>query len=318
MTAIILINWNGADDTLACLQSLLKADGEFFVVVVDNASADDSVVRLNSFAEQNREKLHIEILALDDNYGFAVGNNKAIQYAIQFNPTSYMLLNNDTEVEPDFLTRMVDFSSAHPEFRALTPQINYYSHKSVVWECGGDIKFGKRKKYYADALESSLSGVEYFPVTFISGCAIFFYPELLNDKAEIFTDRFFFGEEDFEFSLRMKRSNVKMAAVVTSKIYHKVGQSRNKMKAIANVGKYYMYYLNRLITLKLHLPKVEYKLLKWTYIPNIFRYFNSVNKSVGISWKMILRLMRESEQKEGVNRADFQALMIDNNYFDKN
>lgn len=317
MTAIILINWNGADDTLACLQSLLKADGEFFVVVVDNASADDSVVRLNSFAEQNREKLHIEILALDDNYGFAVGNNKAIQYAIQFNPTSYMLLNNDTEVEPDFLTRMVDFSSAHPEFRALTPQINYYSHKSVVWECGGDIKFGKRKKYYADALESSLSGVEFFPVTFISGCAIFFYPELLNDKAEIFTDRFFFGEEDFEFSLRMKRSNVKMAAVVTSKIYHKVGQSRNKMKAIANVGKYYMYYLNRLITLKLHLPKVEYKLLKWTYIPNIFRYFNSVNKSVGISWKMILRLMRESEQKEGVNRADFQALMIDNNYFDK-
>ena len=86
MTAIILINWNGADDTLACLNSLLKADGDFFVVVVDNASTDDSVLRLNDFAQQHSDKIRIDILALDDNYGFAVGNNKGVQYAMQFAP----------------------------------------------------------------------------------------------------------------------------------------------------------------------------------------------------------------------------------------
>ena len=110
MTAIILVNWNGADDTVACLRSLQIADGDFFVVVADNASDDDSLQRISAFIDGNNSYHKVYLLPLDDNYGFAVGNNKAICFASRFAPDSYMLLNNDTEVEPDFLSRLMMFS----------------------------------------------------------------------------------------------------------------------------------------------------------------------------------------------------------------
>ena len=48
-TAIILLNWNGADDTIDCLESLVQAKGGFFAVVVDNDSHDDSMERLKAW-----------------------------------------------------------------------------------------------------------------------------------------------------------------------------------------------------------------------------------------------------------------------------
>ncbi|MBR3976401.1 MAG: glycosyltransferase family 2 protein [Bacteroidaceae bacterium] len=316
MTAIILVNWNGADDTIACLKSLQAAEGDFFVVVADNASNDDSLERISAFIKENGEEERFLLLPLDDNYGFAVGNNKALAYAAGFSPGSYMLLNNDTEVEPDFLEQICSFSCSHPEYRVIMPRINYFSDKKVIWECGGDIKYGKRSVRYANADDEVLDGVEYFPISSVSGCAMFFYPELLENGC-IFTDRYFFGEEDFEFSMRMKAKGVYMACVPSSRIYHKVGSSRNKMKAIANVGKYYMYYMNRLITLRLHFSPVRFRLTKLLYMPNCFRYFYSVNRSLKKSWRLMCRLYREVDTKYGINRDDFRALMIDNDYFDK-
>ncbi len=317
MTAIILVNWNGADDTIACLRSLQMAAGDFIVVIADNASDDDSLQRIGAFIKENGEEERFFLLPLDNNYGFAVGNNKALGFAMRFSPDSYMLLNNDTEVEPDFLTRLMAFSAANPQYRALTPRINYFDDKNVIWECGGDIKTGRRVVKYANMDAKVLEGVEYFSITSISGCALFFYPELLDADGNLFTDRYFFGEEDFEFSMRMKKKGLPMACVPGSCIYHKVGRSRNKMKAIANVGKYYMYYLNRLITLRLHLSPWKFKLVKMMYMPNCFRYFYSVNHSFKTSWSLMARLSREVESKYGVSREDFRALMIDNDYFDK-
>lgn len=315
MTAIILVNWNGADDTIACLKSLQAAEGDFFVVVADNASDDDSIERIAAYIEESGER-RFHLLPLDDNYGFAVGNNKALAFAAGFSPDSYMLLNNDTEVEPDFLVRIQTFATANPEYRVIMPRINYHAEKNVIWECGGEIKYGKRSVKYANAVDSVLAGVEYFPVTSVTGCAMYFYPELLEGGC-IFTDRYFFGEEDFEFSMRMKKKGVAMACVPTSCVYHKVGRSRNKMKAIANVGKYYMYYLNRLITLRLHLSPWKFKLVKLMYMPNCFRYFYSVNHSFKTSWSLMTRLAREVDTKYGVSKEDFRALMIDNDYFNK-
>ena len=317
MTAIILVNWNGADDTIACLASLQAADGDFFVIVADNASDDDSLQRILDYVARYDGKHEVMVLPLDENYGFAVGNNKAIQYASKYNPDSYMLLNNDTEVEPDFLLRIMEFSSEYSRYKVITPCINFFSDKNIIWESGGDISMGRRIVKYANQECSVLDGIRYLRITSISGCALFFYPEVLDENKNLFTDRFFFGEEDFEFSMRMKKRDVRMACVPSSRIYHKVGRSRNKMKAIVFEGKYYMYYLNRLITLRLHLSPLKYRLIKLLYTPKCFRAFYSVNHSIGTSWKMLKRLLREVRTKYGVSKDDFRALMIDNNYFEK-
>ena len=160
MTAIIILNWNNANDTIHCLGSLTKAAGEFCVYVVDNGSTDDSLQRINEWVENNRS-IKVLVIPLDKNYGFAIGNNKGIAIASGSNPDSYLLLNNDTEVCPDFLVSLDDFAKKHPQYKVLTPLIHLFNDKEKIWNAGGRIKWGFRKYYYAGQKREDIKEKEF-------------------------------------------------------------------------------------------------------------------------------------------------------------
>lgn len=311
MTAIIILNWNGADDTLACLESLAKAEGDFRAYVVDNGSSDDSLQRLGMWLETHAS-FDGCLIPLDKNYGFARGNNKGIAVARKDNPDSYLLLNNDTEVKPDFLTALRRFSVPNPMFRVLTPQINHFYDKHKVWNCGGELFFGLRKYYYAGLPDGLIKEMGYIPISFVTGCALFFYPELLDGEGRLFTERFFFGEEDFEFSLRMKSQHVAMACVLDSLVYHKIGASGNKMNS---VGKLYMHYLNRFIDVRLHFDMAKYAVWQLMNIPLVVRYFYRSTHSVKLTCGLLKQLLRDAKSKDGVTQEDFNRLVLTRNYF---
>lgn len=235
MTGIIILNWNGWEDTIDCLKSLKQiTDTEYFIVLVDNGSNNNSVEKIEeylreyeidnyrSFCEDefangqvNLDKIsNKEILfyRLNENYGFAKGNNKGLEVAKKVAADYYLLLNNDTEVMPDFLNRLNDFITSNPAYSVLTPKINLYFQQERIWNCGGSLNWGFRKYYYGGQLEKSIKEKEYIDITFVTGCALFFKSELLTGN--LFTERFFHGEEDFDFSYRMKEMNVKMACVL--------------------------------------------------------------------------------------------------------
>ena len=311
MTAIIVLNWNGAGDTLACLDSLSQAKGKFVVYVVDNGSTDDSIDRIQSWIDGHAE-MDVRLVPLDKNYGFARGNNKGLEVARKESYDSYLLLNNDTEVCPDFLVRLKAFSERHPECKALTPKINFFYDKQKIWNCGGKIFFGFRKYYYAGKPNSAVREKEQIPISFVTGCALFFYPELLDEQGNLLTERFFFGEEDFEFSLRMKAQKIPMACVLDSLIYHKVGASGNKMN---HLGKLYMHYLNRFIDVKRYMVPISYKLWQLLNLPIVVRYFYRAVGSVGVTVKLIGSLWNDAKRKDGVSQEDFNRLVLENNYF---
>ncbi len=311
MTAILVLNWNGADDTIACLQSLSCAEGEFCVYVIDNGSTDDSVVRIQSWIDA-QTVLNASVIALDRNYGFARGNNEGLVAIRDHKFDSYLLLNNDTEVMPDFLVRLTEFSSRNPEYRVLTPKINYYFDKNKVWNCGGRRFLGFRKYFYAGQTDDVVRKVEKLDITYVTGCALFFYPELLNDEGRLLTERFFFGEEDFEFSIRMKKSGVKMACVMDSLIYHKVNASTVKTSA---VGKLYMHFLNRYIDVRLSSSSFVYFCWVVVNYPLILRHFRKALNSWHDAYKYVNRLMNEVKTKDSVTYDDFRSLILDNTYF---
>ena len=312
-TIIIILNWHGAGDTIACLESLSAVEGHFHVVVVDNGSSDDSVTRIGQWIASDRNNISVELLPLDRNYGFAMGNNKGIAYASKYNPDYYLLLNNDTEVTPDFLTKLATFSQHHPEYRVLTPKIHYFFDKTKIWNCGGKLSMGFRKYYYAGQTDAAVKEKEYIPIGFVTGCALFFTPELLDGEGRLLTERFFFGEEDFEFSMRMDAQGIKMACLLDSVIYHKVGASSSRMSGL---GKIYLHYLNRFIDIRLHKSALFYMLWALVNIPFCFRYFYRASRSVAASLKIVRRLLADAGKKQGVSRADFEALVINNSYFD--
>lgn len=311
MTAIIVLNWNGTDDTLACLESLTKAEGHFCVYVVDNGSSDDSQTRIGAWIEGHGE-MDVRLVPLDRNYGFARGNNMGIAVARQDNPDSYLLLNNDTEVRPDFLVRLQAFSKRSPQYRILTPKINYFYDKQKIWNCGGKLSFGFRKYHYAGQSNSAVRETDYIPISFVTGCALFFYPELLDEQGRLLTERFFFGEEDFELSLRMKEKNVAMACVLDSLIYHKVGATVGKTQG---VSKYYMHYLNRFIDVRLHFGAVKYAVWKLLNLPFVVRCFYRSTQSVSVTYRLLTHLFRDAKSKDSVTQDDFNRLVLKHTYF---
>ena len=313
MTAIIILNWNGADDTLACLDSLAKTEGEFRVYVVDNGSSDDSLQRIGKWLDSH-STFDGRLVPLDKNYGFACGNNKGIAFARKDSPDSYLLLNNDTEVTPDFLVRLQTFSASHPEYRVLTPKINYYYDKSKIWNCGGKLAYGFRKYYYAGMSDTDVRQQKFIPISFVTGCALFFYPELLDEQGCLFTERFFFGEEDFEFSIRMKKNKVFMACVLDSLIYHKVGASGNKMN---HAGKVYLHYLNRFVDIRLNKSIIFYICWATFNVPICLLHFYKKSNSIASAFMYMHSLFVDTKKKDCVTRDDFESLVICNDYFKK-
>lgn len=318
-TAIIVLNWKGADVTIDCLRSLVEADGDFFVVVVDNGSCDGSVenisawfdsagVRYKKVVEGAEENVTCEcgevlLYALGRNYGFARGNNMGINLAMQSLPDNVLLLNNDTVVCKDFLVRLCDFRASHPEFSVLTPLINFYSDKQRVWNAGGRLSYGFRSYYYAGCSPESIVEKVYKEITFVTGCALFVPVSLLDEKNRLLTERFFFGEEDFEFSIRMVESGTRMACVLDSLIYHKVGTSLSKQQNIP--GKVYIHYLNRFIDVRQCYSPLFVALWRVFYMP----YIAYLLRRKGCTCKEIISFMKrlycESRVKNEVTYEDF-------------
>ena len=99
---IIILNWNGYQDTVECLQSVRRLTyPSCKVIVVDNGSSDGSAAKLK---EEFKEVFYIEN---KENLGFATGNNVGISYALENGADYILLLNNDTVVEPMVLEDMV-------------------------------------------------------------------------------------------------------------------------------------------------------------------------------------------------------------------
>jgi GT2 family glycosyltransferase len=102
--------------------------------------------------------------------------------------------------------------------------------------------YGNRKYYYTGDHISNAPQSGFKRITFITGCALLFKPKLTG----ILTEKFFFGEEDLDFSFRQKIAGQKMACCFSSVIYHKISASFKKVNA-SFLGSLYIYYLSRLI-----------------------------------------------------------------------
>src|SRR3990167_5910342 len=94
---VIILNWNGKEDTLACLESLEKVNMPYSLIVVDNGSNDDSVLAIRN--------TYPDIILLENrkNLGYAEGNNVGIRWALKNGADYLLILNNDTIVDPNIL-----------------------------------------------------------------------------------------------------------------------------------------------------------------------------------------------------------------------
>jgi GT2 family glycosyltransferase len=129
---VIVLNWCGEQDTLACIESLEQSTYPAFrILLVDNASPDGSGERLHS-----RFPKHA-YLQTGSNLGYAGGNNRAFDRAIADGADYCVVLNNDTVVDRQCIERLVNTALEH-NAALVAPKILYHDAPDVVWFAGGD------------------------------------------------------------------------------------------------------------------------------------------------------------------------------------
>ncbi len=206
---IIILNYNGKDVIKNCLTSVFKNDyPNFEVVMVDNNSTDGSF----EFAKANFSKA--DFIKNEENLGYAAGNNAGIRFALERMADFVLLLNNDTEVEKDFLTRLADAAEKDEKIGIASPVI-FNGHTRQVWFSGGKINWLTMKTIHSREVLSE----DCRETSFVSGCAALIRAAVFKEIGLLDED-FFLYWEDADFSLRARRAGFKNIAVVGSRVYH--------------------------------------------------------------------------------------------------
>lgn len=217
---ILVLNWNGADDTLDCLHSLQELSySNAEVVVIDNGSEDDSVNKIRL------EYPKIRILELESNLLYGGGNNAGLGWAVEHEFEYVVFLNNDTTVEADFLEPLIAGFESSKKVGMIAPLMCYSATPDLVWYGGGRVNLWTgvvehhHIREHISVIEPNLRKTDY-----ITGCCLMM-PTKLATSLGGFDLSFKMYGEDVDLSLRARAVGYELLFEPNSKIYHKVSAS---------------------------------------------------------------------------------------------
>ncbi len=212
---VVVLNWNGWQDTIACLASLQLLDYPAFdLLVVDNGSTDESVDQIKKAMPS------VEVLQAGSNLGFGGGCNVGIRHALARGADYVWLVNSDATVDPGALSALV---------RLADQDLTLGSVGSVLYEAdqvdriqlwgGGRVNLwlgGSRHRISPGAID------------FISGASILLRRAALEDVGLFDQESFFMYWEDTDLGFRLRRAGWQLAVADDSRIWHKQSASLGK------------------------------------------------------------------------------------------
>lgn len=218
--AVVLINWNGADDTLATLASLDRVTGaDLWPIVVDNGSRDDSVARLRA------ARPGLELVETGANLGFAGGNLMGIRHALEDPAVGWLLLlNTDVEVDPGFVVPLLA-AGRRPGVGAAGPKIFYSNPADRLWAAGGRLRV--RETVTEEWGRGELDGPRWNQardVTYLTTCCLL-VPRDVMIRVGPLDPAYFINGDDADWCHRAAEAGYRLCYVPTSVIWHKVAAS---------------------------------------------------------------------------------------------
>lgn len=306
--AVIIVNWNSyafTHDTLASLNQTTYKN--FDIVLVDNASTDNSVAQL--------QQHHSDIILLqnEQNTGFTGGNNKGMQYALDHGYEYVLLLNNDVAVEMNFLEPLLQVLEENENVGAVQPLIYFHHDRALVWNAGTQFNpwtgVTKTKGYeYQDQgqkLKSQASTTSYQTIDWITGCAFMVKTKALQ-KVGLLYEPFFIYYEDVDLSFRIQEAGYDLGYVPSSVIYHIAGMSHKSStktsEGYINPKVHYLNARNHLWLLK--------KYTKLQYAPTVIIYQSAYYLGVTVYFIVRGRWQKLKALYRGISEGLQQSITI--------
>lgn len=279
---IVVLNYNGYEDTIECVNSLEKINYDNkHIVIVDNCSTNDSEKIL-----RNKFKYH-KFIQTNENIGYAGGNNVGIEYALNKNADYIMILNNDTVVEPDILRKLLK-GFEQDDIGVVVPKILYYDDHTKINAFGAyRTKLGKILNI-GEGQNDDEKYSENIYVDYAMGCCMLFKSSVLKNVG-LFNEEYFMYLEESDLCERINKY-YKIIAISNARIFHK-GENSSKGKYKINYFAKYYINRNRLLYCDRNMNKFQGSMLKICYIAkdllNIIMNLNdkTLRWVTIISWK---------------------------------
>lgn len=305
--AAVVLNWNAADETIACVLSLLKSSySNLQVVIVDNASTDNSVEKLSCHFPK------ITLLKNTYNAGYSGGNNLGIQWALDIDADYVLVINNDVVVTPELINELLKCIQKDKKIGVVTGKVYYkndperiYSGagKFIRWRCTGVNRgtlFGGSRQHDREQFVNYICGA-----LFLARIEVFKTLGLLDEK-------FFMYCEDIEFSRRV--SSIFLISYTPNAVaYHKSGGGTRW----SNYSEVYLYYQTRNRFWVFRGDWLPYRI----YVA-LFTFSITVAKTIVILLSVVMKKNKNLKQlsalwkglKDGVRYSTFKS---DNNKLSK-
>lgn len=246
--AVLILNWNGKTLLERFLPSVIENNADFAdVIVVDNASTDDSVTFLKATYPS------LQRIEFDENYGFAKGYNKAIE---QVDYEYVVLLNSDVRVAKNWLVEPFHFLNNNPSYVACQPKILDEKDNAkfeYAGAAGGYIDFLGypfcRGRMF-DSLEEDMGQYNNCTDIFWASGAALFIRRVEYLEVGGLDDSFFAHQEEIDLCWRLLNRGHKIAYIPKSTVYHLGGASLDKM----NPRKTFLNFRNNLSMMLKNLP----------------------------------------------------------------
>jgi len=247
--SIVIVSWNALDIVRKCLPSVTATQFDGFeILFADNASSDDSV----RWVQENHPD--VRIVQHPDNWGFARGNNEAVRQA---NGDYVVLLNNDVEVPPEWLTPLVTSMDENPDVGAVQPKLRQNDAREDFEYSGAAGGFLDRWGYpfargrVFDTLESDTGQYDYATDIFwASGTCMMIRRDLYEELGGL-EEAFFMHMEEIDLCWRIRREGYRIMCVPDSVVFHIGGGSL----PAGNPRKTYLNFRNNLLMLYRNLPR---------------------------------------------------------------
>ena len=244
--AIVVLNWNGAGETLACLASLRAQDyPNAALIVIDNGSAPDDLAALRAGLGD------AVLIANPRNLGFAGGVNTGIARALADGAAYVWLVNNDARVAPDALSLLVAAAEGDPGLGLLSPVIRNLDRDGAPDFAGGRFRTAPLTFHMtADAAEGARWRAEQPGQVWLTGTALLLRRTVI-ERIGGFDAALFAYYEDNDYALRAAAAGFRNAVVPGAAVFHRSG---DPSAAVPGKRPYFYYYMarNQILLLRKH------------------------------------------------------------------
>lgn len=299
-TLIVVLNWNGINDTLQCLDSLLtQTYSGFHILVVDNGSLDNSKLLLDEYQSNHAEKL--DVIYNPTNFGFAGGVNTGVEWGLNEEYEYIALFNNDARADKNWLKKLVE--SAKPKEVGITTGLLLHEDGATIdssgdWFSNWGLAFPRNR---GDKTSKAPKAGFVFGA---SGGASLYKTELFRDIG-LFDEDFFAYYEDADISFRAQLAGWKVAYTPDAIAYHKQGATSKKIPGFTIYHTFKnlpLLYLKNVPTGLLFSTGVRFYFAYWLIFGNAIVHGDGWPAARGV-WKSFILGFKKRVERHAIQRT---------------